>query len=58
MALMSTELPACTEAEVGETATLTAEKVMIAALDLDVSAMDVALTVMVMSFGGGVAGAV
>jgi hypothetical protein len=58
VALMSREFPACTEAEVSEAVTVTAEKVIVAELDLEVSATAVAFTVMVMSLGGGAAGAV
>jgi hypothetical protein len=51
-------LPACKTAVVGETETTTAEKVMVATPDLELSATEVALTVTIRSLGVGVLGAV
>jgi hypothetical protein len=51
-------LPAWTEAVPGDTETVIAANIMVAEFDLEVSATEVALTVMVMSLGGGVLGGV
>lgn len=58
LALIGTIPPACTVAVVGETDTLIAATVTVAALDLEVSATEVALMVTVKSLEGGVLGAV
>ncbi len=58
VALIGSMLPAWTEAAVGDTETVIATNVMVADPDLELSATEVALTVMVRSLGGGALGAV
>ena len=58
LALMGREAPACTAAVAGEAETVSAGTVMVAALDFEVSATDVAVTVTVTSLVGGTVGAV
>jgi len=58
LAFIGSMLPTWTVAVVGDTETVIAEKVMVADPDLELSATEVALTVIVRSLGGGAPGAV
>ena len=58
LALMARETPACTAALAGFAETVSAGTVMVVALDLEVSATEVAVMVTVVSLAGGTVGAV
>ena len=58
LALMARETPACTAAVAGVAETVSAGTVMVAALDFEVSATEVAVRVTVVSLAGGTVGAV
>jgi hypothetical protein len=58
LALMATESPACTAAVLGDAETVSAGTVMVATLDFEASATEVAVIVTVVSLAGGTIGAV